>query len=251
MNHDSASSFPSHAPEGESRTGSVALATRLRNLILSGAFPPGSTVSQGELAAKLQAGRTPLREAIRLLQQEGLLQAELNQRVRIPDFDPQVVDALYATCIVQEALGVQLTVPRLTAHTLTIGEVILQEMETAVRNDDQVAWQDAHRRFHRLLVSHAGEYLERMIVNYADRCEYYWQMYYRDNRETASPIASWEVIQYEHRSLLEAYQQRDVPLAVRRLAQHLSRIGFAVLTHAAPTYDPVAIDAALRLVASP
>jgi DNA-binding GntR family transcriptional regulator len=231
----------------DNRIGSAVLADRLRQLILAGTFPPGSTVSQGELAAMLQVGRTPLREAVRLLQQEGWLQAELNQRIRIPGLDPQVIDGLYAARIMQEALGVQLTVPRMTAYTLAMGESILQEMDKATEKNDLLAWQDPHHRFHRLLVSHAGDYLERIIASYADRCEYYRQVYYRYNETSPDPSPSWEEGQSEHRLILEAYQQRDPVLAVRRLAHHLSRAALTVLTHVAPAYDPIALDAALRL----
>src|SRR4051794_15338850 len=55
----------------------------LREAVLSGALPAGSTLSQVELSARLGVSRTPLREAVRLLQNEGLIESEHNRRVRV------------------------------------------------------------------------------------------------------------------------------------------------------------------------
>ncbi len=80
-------------------SGAAALHRRLRKLILDGSYPPGTLLSQVEVAEALGVSRTPLREALRMLQEEGLIEAERNQRARIPSFDPQVLDALYASRI--------------------------------------------------------------------------------------------------------------------------------------------------------
>lgn len=70
---------------------------RLRQEILGGSIPPGET-SQAALARDLDVGRSRLREAIRMLQREGLVLAEPNRRLRIAalvfeglggDYDPE------------------------------------------------------------------------------------------------------------------------------------------------------------------
>jgi DNA-binding GntR family transcriptional regulator len=55
----------------------------LRRLLVRGTFGPGSEGSQMRLCKTLAAGRTPLREALRMLQQEGLIVAEANKRPRV------------------------------------------------------------------------------------------------------------------------------------------------------------------------
>jgi DNA-binding GntR family transcriptional regulator len=52
----------------------------LRESILNGALPPGESLSQVQLATKLGVSRGPLREAVRMLQREGLVEAEVNRR---------------------------------------------------------------------------------------------------------------------------------------------------------------------------
>ena len=68
----------------------------LRELIASGVLPPGTELKQTELARAFAVSRTPLREAFRMLQEEGLISAEPNQRSRVLGFDPEELELLYA-----------------------------------------------------------------------------------------------------------------------------------------------------------
>src|SRR4029077_7455826 len=65
------------------RHGSGQVYARLREAILNAELAPGLTMSQAALADQLGVSRTPLREALRLLQGEGLIEAEPNRRVRV------------------------------------------------------------------------------------------------------------------------------------------------------------------------
>src|SRR5437879_12523011 len=56
----------------------------LRRLILDGAIPNGASISQVELAERLGVSRTPLREAMKMLQAEGIVQADHGRRTRVP-----------------------------------------------------------------------------------------------------------------------------------------------------------------------
>ena len=62
----------------------------LRELILNGNLVPGTKLSQVTLAEQLGVSRTPLREVLRMLQEEGLVAIEPNQRTRVAGLDPQL-----------------------------------------------------------------------------------------------------------------------------------------------------------------
>src|SRR3954453_20031039 len=87
---------------------------RLRDMLLNGDLRPGTPISQVRLARELGVSATPLREAMRLLQAEGLLVAEHNRRSRVAPMDPKDIDAVYASRILIEALAIRLAVPRMS-----------------------------------------------------------------------------------------------------------------------------------------
>jgi DNA-binding GntR family transcriptional regulator len=227
--------------------GNMAVHARLRTLILDGVFPPGSMLSQVKLAEMLGVGRLPLREALRMLQEEGLVEAEHNQRARIPSFDPNVLDALYATRLPLEGIGIYLTVMQVQPGDLEVLEQVLDGMDEAGERNDGSAMAELHRTFHRLLVQHAGPQLCSTIGGYADRSEYYRRMGYRQMYES-DPIKLRETAGAEHRAIFEACREHNAEEAVRRLVLHLARTALSLLALMAPQYHPSAIRTALHVL---
>ncbi|HLH62794.1 MAG TPA: GntR family transcriptional regulator [Ktedonobacteraceae bacterium] len=224
--------------KGEDLNGVVALYHRLRKLILDGTYAPGTMLSQVELAEVLGVSRTPLREALRMLQKEGLIEAEHNQRARIPSFNPQVLDSIYASRVLLEALGIRLTVPRLHAYDLEMLQNTLTELLAA---GDAERREEPHRRFHRLLIAYAGEYLYDTIAGYADRCTFYRRMYVQSDPRNRV------IADAEHEAILQACIARDAETAAYRLTQHLARTALTLLAQLTPEYEPVAVRTALQI----
>lgn len=227
--------------------GVVSLYRRLRTMILNGHFPPGSMLSQVKLAESLGVSRIPLREALRMLQHEGLIEAEHNQRARVPSFEPSIVDSLYASRILLEALCIRLTVPRLTPEDVQVLEQTLAELDEVAAHINLDAWEEPHRRFHRLLVIHTEDSMRQRIVSYADQCEYYRRLYYRVV-SMQRPARSAEVIAAEHRSIASACTQGNANYAAYLLARHYARTALTVLGQMAPEFDPIAVRMALQMV---
>lgn len=236
-------------PVGENAV--APLYTRLRTMILDGVFPPGSMLSQVKLAESLGVSRIPLREALRMLQKEGLIEAEHNQRARVPSFEPSIVDSLYASRILLEALGIRLTVPRIDQSDVQALKQTLAELDEAAAyaaaHKDLDAWEEPHRRFHGLLVIHAEDSMRQRIASYADQCEYYRRLYYR-LVSMQQPTRSAEAIAAEHRSIASACTQGKASLAAYLLTRHYARTALTVLGQMAPEFDPVAVRMALQIV---
>lgn len=84
----------------------VALAIdSLRTMIVTGEIPPGTALSQVELAGRIGVSTTPLREALRQLEAEGLVEPRRNRRPRVPPFDPDDVVSVYCGRVLLESLG--------------------------------------------------------------------------------------------------------------------------------------------------
>src|ERR1700733_10276393 len=101
----------------------------LRECILDGTLPPGTKLSQVSLAAQLGISRTPLREVLRMLQEEGLVEIEPNQRTRVAGLDPQELDDVYASRILLETLALSMTI----GHFGTASRKEAKRLLTAMR----------------------------------------------------------------------------------------------------------------------
>src|SRR5689334_13784123 len=77
-------------------TGAQAVYRRLYAEILAGELDPGKAISQIKLAERLGVSRTPLREALRMLERDGLVHAEPNRRVRVTPVSVDDLEQLYA-----------------------------------------------------------------------------------------------------------------------------------------------------------
>jgi DNA-binding GntR family transcriptional regulator len=227
-------------PPATSNTQDVYL--RLRELLLNGEIPPGTVISQVKLARELGVSTTPLREAMRLLQAEGLLIAEHNRRSRVAPLDPKDIDAVYASRILIEALAIRLAVPRMSSDDVDALRRDLAAMRTAGDERDLAAWEPVHRMFHRRLVA-GNEAMERIIDPVVDRSERY-----RRSSLFRSPARTWEIGNDEHEAIVTAVEERDPEAASVLLARHLARSALTVLAKIAPDEDPVSIRAALEVV---
>src|SRR5207248_8542503 len=101
---------------------------QLRRAIVRCDIPSGVQLSQRELSQLTGVGRTPLREALRMLQREGLVEAEPNHRVCVAGFSFPDLEQLYALRISLEALAIRLTVPYLQTAELDRLKGLLTQM---------------------------------------------------------------------------------------------------------------------------
>lgn len=213
----------------------------LREAILRGELPVGAELSQVKLAAELGLSRTPLREALRMLQAEGLIESQRNRRVRVTSFDIDDLEQVYATRIMLEALGISLTVPLLTEDQLAGLHDCLVEMSRFEDRRDVVGWEQPHRRFHHQLVDHAGERILRFIDELADHTRRYRLLYVTGVHQWAQAIS-------DHEHIFEACVQRDAVAAAELLARHYAQTALSLIAAVEPTHDPVPIRTALRTV---
>jgi DNA-binding GntR family transcriptional regulator len=235
---------PAHSssPEIPNGTGAEVVHDQLREAILHGRLPAGETMSQVQLARELGVSRTPLREALRMLQREGLVEAEANRMVRVAAFSIEDLEELYALRIVNEALAIRLTVPTMTAADDAFLQDALAAMERHARERDFDGWEHHHGAFHRRLVRSAGARPLRLLAELADHSERYRRLYAEQDPR------AWSVGAAEHEGIVEACRARDRAQAAERLARHLSRTALTVLTHVAPEHEPATVRSALRAV---
>jgi DNA-binding GntR family transcriptional regulator len=217
----------------------------LRRRILLGELEPGATFSQVQLAAQLGVSRTPLREAVRQLQNEGLLRSEPRRRVRVSPITTEDFEDLYAMRVVLDSLAVRLTVPLLgDAELADIRQAYLQAT-AAANHGDLAGYREPHRRFHFGLFAHAGARLIGRVEELWDHAERYRLLHMLHGGELAHQV---QLTQADHAAILDAAEQRDAGLAARRSAEHLARTALMTLIHIDHRHEPSRVRAALEHV---
>jgi DNA-binding GntR family transcriptional regulator len=218
---------------------------QLRTKILVGDLAPGATFSQVQLASQLGVSRTPLREAVRLLQTEGLLNSEPKRRVRVSPLTTEDFEDLYAMRIVLDSLAVRLTVPSLTDAELAAIRLGYLEATAAAAQGDAAGYREPHRRFHFGLFAHAGPRLLRQVQDLWDHAERYRGLLSQFGGDLAVLV---RLGQQDHAAILDAAERRDAPLAARRHAEHLARTALMTLVHTDHRHHPARIREALEHV---
>jgi len=219
------------------------LHTYLRECVLDGTLTPGTKLSQVALAEQLGVSRTPLREVLRMLQEEGLVEIEPNQRTRVAGLDPQELDEVYASRILLETLALSITLDGFTTAHQRDAKRLLTAMRRAARTGDFGVWFGSHARFHRLITAGAGPSMRKQLTVFADRTIRYIRIYQLSEPE------SWQSAgDVEHAAILEALVAHDDRAALSGLAHHLARTAERVLRDCAPHYTMKAVPHALELV---
>lgn len=225
---------------GDGRRTAVEVYEVLQGAILNGQLKPGTILSQVQLARALNVSRTPVREAMRMLQEGGLLVGEPNYRSRVVGFDPSDIEALYMKRLVLESLCVAITTRRMTPELLGRLREVVAELESEGAHQDFEQWQSGHRRLHRLIIMQAGDALVAELEQLELRSERYQSAY-----KGAHMLGWWQRGEAEHRALFEAISTGDGARAGELAARHLARTALELLAALAPEFDAARLRNAL------
>jgi DNA-binding GntR family transcriptional regulator len=149
---------PQLSLEGISRSRLAdAVIDQLREKILRGDIPPGTRLVQEEIAAQLGVSRTPLREAFRVLAQEGLVVAgKGGNSVEVVEISRQDALELYELREVMDGLAARLTATRHTPESLSRISEALDALVKSIDPFDSRGFSDAHTQFHIGIVLASG-----------------------------------------------------------------------------------------------
>ena len=226
----------------EARQAIPRLHAYLRECILDGRIPPGTKLSQVALAEQLGVSRTPLREVLRMLQEEGYVEFEPNQRMRVAGLDPVELDGDYACRILLETLALSMTLDTIGAQQRREARRLLTAMRRAARIGDLPGWFEAHHAYHRVMTAGAGEPLLRTLQTFEDRSARYIRIY-----QQSEPTDWQTAADAEHAAILDALAAGDGGAALTGLAHHLAGTALRVLSEYAPDYTPRAVPNAVAL----
>jgi DNA-binding GntR family transcriptional regulator len=211
---------------------------QLRAAIMSGDYQPGAVLSQVELARSFGVSRTPLREAIRRLEAEGLIESLQNQRARVATIDAESLDVMFTERILVEATGVKVTVPYLTEIDLNNVLAATAALRVAFSRADPLAQDQARRSLHERYVARAGHRLRSSIADQFDSCERYRRLY----------VALSPGIVDDYAAIASACIARNSGDASLRIARLETRMAKAALARVNSDYEPTALGTALQML---
>jgi len=214
------------------RAGDIVAQVReqLREAILLGDIRPGAKTSQAELARDLGVGRTPLREAVRMLQDEGLVLAEPNRRVQIASLSVDDAEELYVMRIALEVAASRITTPTLAQTDIAELEGLMAQMAHLAAANSLALIRAPHRAFHERFVAAAGPRPCRLIAELFDHAERYRRVY------GAAAPGHFNRRESEHRAMLDAAAAGDVDAVAEAIAVHYVRTARLVVSALDPEH---------------
>jgi len=205
-------------------TRATAAADELRRRILEGDYPAGMQLRQAVLAEELGISRIPFREALILLEAEGLVQLEAHKGAVVAGFSPEEVEELFEFRALLEPALLEKSAPHLTDADYAELDAILREYSDELRTHNPGRWGALNTELHSLLYRRAQS--PRMLatadqlLKSTDRFTR-MQLYYTDGRARAEK---------EHLEIVTECRAGNVKKAAKLLRQHILTAGEALVS---------------------
>jgi DNA-binding GntR family transcriptional regulator len=202
---------------------------RIRGDILRGVIGPGERLVEEQLTRRFGISRAPVREALRLLGQQGLVEHLPRRGVRVAELSADDMTELFGLRDALERYAVETALAEPTdPERLAVLEQATQRIERAAEQDAPLDRADAHREFHVALVALAGHrHLLRVYEPIIMQLQLYMAANMRREAEQRSPAEG----AHRHRHLFEAVASGDAAAVLAALASHGAQ------TYLAPELD--------------
>lgn len=191
----------------------------LRTAILDGNLKPGERVMEVQLAEKLGVSRTPVREAIRKLELEGLLEMIPRKGAYVADVSIKDVLNVLEVRASLEGLAASLAAERITEEEIEHLKQSAKEFEEMNRANDRDGMVAKDTEFHSILLNASGNNkLLSIVEDLSDYVQRFRVIYFTEYSDSKDIIE-------EHRKLLNAISERDGEKASQAAKDHIESIG--------------------------
>jgi DNA-binding GntR family transcriptional regulator len=194
------------------RTATEYVESTLKEAILTGALPGGTPLRQEDLAAAFGLSRMPIREALRQLEAQALVDFYPHRGAVVTEISAAEGADNYAIRAALEPAALRLSVPHLTADDLKRARDIVDEMDV---QEGQSHLGELNRRFHMTLYSRAGRpRLLSLVDQHLAAADRFLRFH-------LAAMGRNHLSQEEHRGLIDACSARDADEACAILTQHI------------------------------
>ncbi|MCI1654492.1 MAG: GntR family transcriptional regulator [Lachnospiraceae bacterium] len=194
----------------------------LRTAILKGDLKPGERLMELQLAAKLGVSRTPIREAIRMLEQEGLAKTVPRKGAHVAKMTEKDMEDVLEIRLALEELAVSSACDKFTGEQLAELKTAMEDFEKKTEFDDIKAIAEADVAFHDVIYKAADNpKLISLLNNLREQIYRYRVEYLKDK-------SSFPQLIKEHHEMYEALVKKDKEAVIGYLIEHLTNQSNAV-----------------------
>jgi len=191
------------------------VAERLRELIRSGELEPKSRINELELAERFGISRTPLREAIKILATEGLLELLPNRGARVASITIQEIDEMIEVVAGLEATAADLACKRITDNEIAAIEGLHQKMVAAWKRKDNSGYFMLNRQIHEaIMTASRNATLQGIYENLSGRIQ-------RTRYSAHKTPEQWRRAVAEHEQMIKLLKARDSDRLAKLMREHI------------------------------
>ena len=203
------------------RTVQSELAKLLRQEIVRGDYKPGERLRLKKIAAQYEVSTMPVREALRTLENEGLVEVFPHRGAIVTEFSPDELEDIYDIRAILEEKATRAAVPNLTEETMAKLTALVEEMDENIgRISTEVA---LNHEFHVTLYAASGrKYLCELNQSLRYRAQHYLRAY-------IDTLGGMPHAQDEHREILAACKKGDAEKAATLVRDHVAEVGQAIV----------------------
>jgi DNA-binding GntR family transcriptional regulator len=208
---------------GDRSTLAVRAHDAIRAAIVDGRLAAGERYSVARLAERFGVSRTPVREALLLLEREGVVRFERNRGVRVLETSAHDLEEVFTLRLLLEVPATYRACGLLGDEELAALKHELSAMATLARSGDENAFMAHDTRFHEIILIAAGNRrLARIIGGLRDLVRF-------RGASTVGRSRGLRAIHAEHAAILAALRERDATRAAARMREHLLNTGRLLL----------------------
>ncbi|HRE21601.1 MAG TPA: GntR family transcriptional regulator [Rhabdaerophilum sp.] len=191
------------------------VAERLRELIMSGELEPRERINENELCERFGISRTPLREALKILATEGLLELLPNRGARVGSVSEVEIHEIVEVVAGLEALAAELACSAATEADIDTVETKTLMMQRAYQRGDDAAYFMLNREIHEAIMQASrNATLAGLYTNLSSRIQ---RMRYRAHKTPEQ----WRSAMEDHLEIARLLRARDVEALPRVMRQHI------------------------------
>lgn len=189
----------------------------LRDRILNEEYEHGQKLNELTLASELKISRTPIREALKQLELEGLVESIPNKGVYVKGFSPRDIDDMFEIRLALEGLAIQLAIERMDEIHLAKIKDVYELMEFYTLKKDQEKINDLNILYHETIYQATqSQYFEQLLKD----IHYYVSV---TSRHSITQPERLDTAIKEHKEILDAIESQDKKLAQETIQKHIRK----------------------------